>query len=148
VIPQDILPPQIPPSSLEGISNKEIVMRKVTMLGAAMLLMTGTMAACSEQVTRSEKNIQEKNTYSSTTQDNRGLADEQRRDSAIVEQRQQTMTSDGMGENTTTREKSTMEKRRSETMSPSSVEDSLGANQEYHQQSETFRQHSTTEVTK
>ena len=122
-------------------------MRKVAMLSAAVLLMTSMTVACSEQVTRSEKNIQEKSTYSSTTQDNRGLAEERRLDSATVEQRQQTITSDGMGENTTTREKSTVEKRRSETMSPSSVEDSLGSSQEYHQQSETFRQHSTTEVT-
>ena len=123
-------------------------MRKVTMLSAAVLLMSGMTVACSEQVTRSEKNIQEKSTYSSTTQDNRGLAEERRLDSATVEQRQQTITSDGMGENTTTRKKSTVEKRRSETMSPNSVEDSLGSSQEYHQQSETFRQHSTTEVTK
>ena len=123
-------------------------MRKVAMLSAAVLLMTGMTVACSEHVTRSEKNIQEKSTYSSTTQDNKGSAEEQRRDSATVEQKQQTITSDGMGENTTTREKSTVEKKRSETMSPSSVEDSLGSSQEYRQQSETFRQHSTTEVTK
>ena len=123
-------------------------MRKVAMLSAAVLLMTGMTVACSEHVTRSEKNVQEKSTYSSTTQDNRGLAEEQRRDSATVEQKQQTITSDGMGENTTTRERSTVEKKRSETTSPSSVEDSLGSTQEYRQQSETFRQHSTTEVTK
>jgi hypothetical protein len=124
-------------------------MRKVAMLGATVLLMTGVTVACSEHVTRSEKNIQEKSTYSSTTQDNRGLAEAQRRDSATVEQRQQTMTSDGMGANTATSEKSTMEKRRSETMSPSNTEDSLGSNQEYQQQhSETFRQHTTTEVTR
>jgi hypothetical protein len=148
MIPQDILPAQIPPSSPEGIFNKEIVMRKVAML-SAVVLMTGMTVACSEHVTRSEKNIQEKSSYSSTTQDKRGLADEQRRDSATVEQRQQTMTSDGMGANTATSEKSTMEKRRSETMSPSNTEDSLGSNQEYQQQhSETFRQHSTTEVTR
>lgn len=123
-------------------------MGKFAMLSAAVLLMTGMTVACSEQVTRSEKNIQEKSSYSSTTQDNRGLAEAQRRDSATVEQRQQTMTSNGMGANTTTSEKSTMEKRRSETISPSSAEDSLGSSQEYQQHSETFRQHSTTEVTR
>jgi hypothetical protein len=123
-------------------------MRKVAMLSAAVLLMTGMTVACSEQVTRSEKNVQEKSSYSSTMQDNSDLTSERRHDSATVEQKQQTITSDGMGENTTTREKSTVEKKRSETMSPSSVEDSLGSSQEYRQQSETFRQHSTTEVTK
>ena len=123
-------------------------MRKVAMLSATVLLMTGMTVACSEQVTRSEKNVQEKSSYSSTMQDNNDLTSERRHDSATVEQKQQTITSDGMGENTTTREKSTVEKKRSETMSPSSVEDSLGSSQEYRQQSETFRQHSTTEVTK
>jgi len=122
-------------------------MRKIAMLSTAVLLMTGMTVACSEHVTRSEKNIQEKSTYSSTVQDNRGLAEEQRRDSATVEQKQQTTTSDGMGENTITREKSTVEKKRSETTFPSSVDDSLGSTQEY-QQSETFRQRSRTEVTK
>jgi len=123
-------------------------MRKVAILSAAVWLMAGMAAACGEHVTRSEKNVQEKATYSSTMQDNAGLAEEKRHESKTVEQKQQTMTSDGMGENTTAREKSAAEERRSETTSPSSVENSLGSTQEYHQQSETFHQHSTTEVTK
>ncbi len=123
-------------------------MRKVVILSATVLLMTGVTMACSEHVTRSEKNVQEKTSYSSTTQDNRGLSGEKTYDSATVEQKQHTTTSDSIGGNMTTRENSTVEKRRSETRSPGSDEDSSGSTQEYNQQSETFHQHTRTEVTK
>ena len=123
-------------------------MRKVATLSAAVLLMTGVTVACSEHVTRSERSTQEKSTYSSTVQDNREPMLEQRRDSSTMERRHETTTSEGMGGNMTTRENSTVEKSRSETMSPGSDEDSLGSTQEYNQQSETFHQHTRTEVTK
>lgn len=139
---------ELPPSLSEGISNKETVMRKVAMLSAAALLMAGMTVACSEHVTRTERNVQEKTSYSSTARDSTGLVGEKRNDSTTIEQKQKTVTSDGMSENTTTRENSAVEKRRSETTSPSSDENPFGSNQEYQQQSETFHQHTRTEVTK
>jgi|GEM_PF-6984494 len=123
-------------------------MRKVAILSTAVLLVSSVAAACGEHVTRSEKTVQEKSTYSSTVQDNREPTLEQRHDSSTLEQRHETTTSDGMGGNMSTHENSTVEKSRSETTSPSSDEDSLGSAQEYHQQSETFHQHTRTEVTK
>jgi hypothetical protein len=122
-------------------------MRKVALLSSAVLLMTSMATACSEHVTRTEKNVQEKSSYSSTVRDTREPIAEQKYDSSSVEQRQRTITSDGIGGNMSSQEKVTTEKRRSETSAPGSDESSVGAAQDYNQESE-FHQHTRTEVTK
>lgn len=123
-------------------------MRKLAIMSAAVVLMSSIGMACSESVTRSEKSVQEKTSYSSSVQDNRDRIGEQRYDSTTMEQKQRTTTSDDIAGSTTTREKVTTKERQSEIASPDLAERPLGAAQEYNEKSETFRQHTTTEVTK
>jgi hypothetical protein len=118
-------------------------MRRIAILSAAVLLMTG-VAVAGEDITQSEKSVQEKTTHSTTTlQENADQTGETRHNSTTVEKQHQTTTSNDMDGNAGTHKKVEVEKNRSKTTTESNDEGIPGSTQEYHQQSETHHQHTT-----
>jgi hypothetical protein len=122
-------------------------MIKVLIGSIALLLMTG-MAFADDSVTQSERNVKEKTIHSTTVQENADPTGETSHNSTSVEKRRQTTTSGDLDGDTTTREKVEVENHRSKTTTQSNGEVSPQSTQEYHQQSETYHQHTTKEVDK
>jgi hypothetical protein len=122
-------------------------MRKIWILHIAILLMAG-VAVAGEDMTRSETNVKEKTSHSTTLQEGAHQA-QKKHESTTVEKQRQTTTADDMDGDTTTREKVEVEKNRSKTTTSEDTDSpSLGAAQEYYQRSETHHQHTTEEVEK
>jgi len=122
-------------------------MKKIGILGMAMLFTTG-VAVAGESMTQSERNMKEKTTQSTTTmQGNADQTGEVKHKSTTMEKQQQTTASDDMDGDATTRERVEVERKGSTTTTDSSDAVAPGSTQEY-LQSETHHQHSTTEVEK
>lgn len=123
-------------------------MRKVGIFSIAILLTAG-VAVAGEGITQSERSTKEKTTQSTTTmQGDVDQTGEVRHKSTTVEKRHQATTSDDMDGDTTAREKIEVEKNHSKTTTESTDAGLPGSTQEYHRQSETHHQNSTTEVEK
>jgi hypothetical protein len=129
------------------MNTKEIAMRKVGIVSAAVLFLA-SVAVAGEKVTESENTVQEKTVQSTNMQKEADQPGMKQSQGTTVEKQRETTTSDQMGDEITNK-RVEVEKKSSATSTAEGTEAySPGAVQEYHQQSETHHQGSTTEVEK
>lgn len=122
-------------------------MRKVGIVSVAVLFLA-SVAVAGEKVTQSENTVQEKTVQSTTMQKEADQPGMKQSQGTTVEKQQETTTSDQMGDEITNK-RVEVEKKSSTTNTAEGTEaHSPRAVQEYHQQSETHHQGSTTEVEK
>ena len=122
-------------------------MRKVGIVSAAFLFLA-SVAVADEKVTQSENTVQEKTVQSTTMQKDADQLGMKQSESTTVEKQRETSTSDDKGEEITNKRVEVEKKSSTSRTAEGTESHSPGAIQEYHQQSETHHQHSTTEVEK